>query len=192
MPVGESAVLSAHDTRTRTVRAVTDCELCYITREAVRGVCDEYIELQARLQRYVTHPKSLNQCGKDVIPDHARDGDNLLGVVGRRYMHIGQLRLTKKAIRKIGMNSRHDVRRHADGFKAAMQAEDLRNALETAAAGLRSGEAPAVSGGGSPPNGGPARRGEMGVAEGQLRAVQEALERQTGMLQQILEQQHRR
>eukprot|EP01045_Picozoa_sp_COSAG04_P048998 COSAG04_NODE_19099_length_425_cov_0.619632_1_plen_100_part_10 len=46
MPVGESAVLSAHDTRTRTVRAVTDCELCYITREAVRGVCDEYIELQ--------------------------------------------------------------------------------------------------------------------------------------------------
>ena len=60
MSVGESAVLSAHDTRTRTVRAVTDCELCYITREAVRGVCDEYIELQARLQRYVTHPKSLN------------------------------------------------------------------------------------------------------------------------------------
>ena len=107
-------------------------------------------------------------------------------------MHIGQLRLTKKAIRKIGMNSRHDVRRHADGFKAAMQAEDLRNALETAAAGLRSGEAPAVSGGGSPPNGGPARRGEVGVAEGQLRAVQEALERQTSMLQQLLEQQHRR
>ena len=108
-------------------------------------------------------------------------------------MHIGQLRLTKKAIRKIGMNSRHDVRRHADGFKAAMQAEDLRNALETAAAGLRSGEAPAGSGGGSPPNGGPLRRGEVGVAEGQLRAVQEALERQTGMLQQLLEQQqHRR
>ena len=118
----------------------------------------------------------------------------MLGVVGRRYMHIGQLRLTKKAIRKIGMNSRHEVRRHADGFKAAMQAEDLRNALETAAAGLRSGEAAAVSSGGSPPNGGPARRAEgMGVAEGQqLRAVQEALERQTGMLQQILEQQHRR
>ena len=105
-------------------------------------------------------------------------------------MHIGQLRLTQKAIRKIGMNSRHEVRRHADGFKAAMQAEDLRNALETAA-GLRSGEAPADSSGGSPPNGGPARRGELGVAEGQLRAVQEALERQTGMLQQLLEQQHR-
>ena len=185
MSVGESAVLSAHDTRTRTVRAVTDCELCYITREAVRGVCDEYIELQARLQRYGSIPNLSTTFA-------IKRRGQLVGVVGRRYMHIGQLRLTQKAIRKIGMNSRHDVRRHADGFKAAMQAEDLRNALETAAAGLRSGEAPAVSGGGSPPNGGPARRGEgMGVAEGQLRAVQEALERQTGMLQQLLEQ-HRR
>ena len=85
--------------------------------EAVRGVCDEYIELQARLQRYGSIPNLSTTFA------FKRRGQ-LVGVVGRRYMHIGQLRLTQKAIRKIGMNSRHDVRRHADGFKAAMQAED--------------------------------------------------------------------
>ena len=81
MSVGESAVLSAHDTRTRTVRAVTDCELCYITREAVRSVCDEYIELQARLQRYVPHPKPLNHnVVKMSFP--TRDGADLLVWLG--------------------------------------------------------------------------------------------------------------
>ena len=49
---GESAVLAAqggvNSKRARTVRAVTDCELCFISRSALRDVSDEYPELDAR------------------------------------------------------------------------------------------------------------------------------------------------
>ena len=58
-PVTESAVMDGTDglktgLRKRTVKAVTDCELCFMNREGFQEVCDEYLELKARLQRYAT------------------------------------------------------------------------------------------------------------------------------------------
>ena len=38
--------------RSRTITAVTACELCYLTRDAVMGVAIEYPELRARLMRF--------------------------------------------------------------------------------------------------------------------------------------------
>ena len=44
---------STKDTvRSRTITAVTNCELLYLTRDAVMGVAIEYPELRARLMRF--------------------------------------------------------------------------------------------------------------------------------------------
>ena len=47
---------TADTVRTRTVTAVTECELCYLTRQSVMNLSVEYPELRARLQRF-TRPK---------------------------------------------------------------------------------------------------------------------------------------
>ena len=44
--------------RTRTLVAVCECELCFITRAEVQSLCREYPELEARLQRF-SHPGNL-------------------------------------------------------------------------------------------------------------------------------------
>lgn len=43
--------------RSRTITAVTACELCYLTRDAVMGVAIEYPELRARLMRFARPPR---------------------------------------------------------------------------------------------------------------------------------------
>lgn len=61
---GESPVLStlsgldlasstADTMRSRTVTAVTECELCYLTRQSIMKLSLEYPELRARLRRCV-------------------------------------------------------------------------------------------------------------------------------------------
>ena len=53
---GEIPVLSQDEpeagVRTRTVKAVTECDLCYVTRAVIRELRDQYPELQARLNRF--------------------------------------------------------------------------------------------------------------------------------------------
>jgi CRP-like cAMP-binding protein len=39
--------------RSRTVTAVTECELCYLTRQSIMKLSLEYPELRARLRRCV-------------------------------------------------------------------------------------------------------------------------------------------
>jgi CRP-like cAMP-binding protein len=53
---GESAVLSdssGKEVRSRTLKAVTDSELCFLTRESLLKLRREYSELEARLKRFV-------------------------------------------------------------------------------------------------------------------------------------------
>ncbi len=53
---GEAAVLadeSGRELRRRTLKAVTDSELCYITRDDIMALRREYPELDARLKRFV-------------------------------------------------------------------------------------------------------------------------------------------
>ena len=53
---GEAAVLadeSGRELRRRTLKAVTDSELCYINREDIQALRVEYPELDARLKRFV-------------------------------------------------------------------------------------------------------------------------------------------
>ena len=54
---GEAPVMAPrHDTamllRTRTVTAVANSELCYLTRDAMAEVCADYPELKARIYRF--------------------------------------------------------------------------------------------------------------------------------------------
>merc|ERR1712195_103975 len=54
---GETPVLAAAEEpgiqiRMRTVRAVTDIELIYLTRDSVQHVCTQYPELRARMTRF--------------------------------------------------------------------------------------------------------------------------------------------
>ena len=54
---GEAPVLAAKNEgsmqlRMRTVLAVTQTELCWITRDDVLSVCEDYPELQARIVRF--------------------------------------------------------------------------------------------------------------------------------------------
>ena len=53
---GEAAVLadeSGRELRRRTLKAVTDSELCYLEREDILSLRQEYPELDARLKRFV-------------------------------------------------------------------------------------------------------------------------------------------
>ena len=43
--------------RSRTITAVTACELCYLTRDAVMGVAIQYPEFRARLMRFARPPR---------------------------------------------------------------------------------------------------------------------------------------
>ena len=54
---GEAPVLAPrHDTslllRTRTVTSVTRSELCYLTRDAIAELCNDFPELRARIDRF--------------------------------------------------------------------------------------------------------------------------------------------
>jgi CRP-like cAMP-binding protein len=70
---GEAPVLAARDDtsmqlRMRTVRAVANSELCFLTRNAVYELCDEYPELKARLLRFrnassIINDKTLQRIG---------------------------------------------------------------------------------------------------------------------------------
>ena len=56
---GEAPVLGINgelglEVRTRTVRAVTDIECVYITRDDVQSLCEQYQELKARMRRFST------------------------------------------------------------------------------------------------------------------------------------------
>ena len=62
---GEAAVVrDPHDgsatLRTRTVRAVTDTELCYLRKEDVHELYDIYPELDARMKRFAAACRALN------------------------------------------------------------------------------------------------------------------------------------
>lgn len=62
---GEAPVLAPrHDTslllRSRTVTAVTDSELCYLTRDAIAELCVDFPELRARINRFQTSGAVLN------------------------------------------------------------------------------------------------------------------------------------
>ena len=46
--------------RRRTVQAVTETELCYISRESVTEICVDYPELRARLHRFSNAAKPMN------------------------------------------------------------------------------------------------------------------------------------
>lgn len=63
---GEAPVLGSRgeiglELRTRTVRAVSDVELCYITRDDVHQLSDQYAELKARMSRFSTGGKTLTK-----------------------------------------------------------------------------------------------------------------------------------
>ena len=62
---GEAPVLGDPDDhdmqlRKRTVRAVTASELCFLTRDAVRDLCDDYAELKARVARFRNSSRVMN------------------------------------------------------------------------------------------------------------------------------------
>ena len=61
---GEAPVLgmgeSGTEIRRRTVRAVTETELCFLSRGAVSELCDDYPELEARLKRFTQSGMGLN------------------------------------------------------------------------------------------------------------------------------------
>ena len=47
--------------RMRTVRAVTNSELCFITKDAMHEICDDYPELRARIQRFRNSATIINE-----------------------------------------------------------------------------------------------------------------------------------
>eukprot|EP01043_Picozoa_sp_COSAG02_P010048 COSAG02_NODE_347_length_24085_cov_23.240724_12_plen_981_part_00 len=61
---GESPILgfgeAGTETRRRTVMAVTETELCYVTRDSIEEICNEYSELRARLARFANAAKPMN------------------------------------------------------------------------------------------------------------------------------------
>lgn len=61
---GEAPILgfgeAGSEMRRRTVKAVTETELCYITRDSIADVCGDYPELQARLERFANAAKPMN------------------------------------------------------------------------------------------------------------------------------------
>ena len=61
---GEAPVLgmgeSGTEIRRRTVRAVTETELCFLSRGAVSELCEDYPELEARLKRFTQSGMGLN------------------------------------------------------------------------------------------------------------------------------------
>ena len=76
---GESAILdsSGSDIRTRTVVAVSDCELCFITRDDIQMIGSMYPELEARLRRFKTigkrrlNTKGLKQVDREALKEYA-------------------------------------------------------------------------------------------------------------------------
>ena len=62
---GEAPLLGRKDTslelRMRTVTAVRDGELCYLTRDAVAGLYQSYPELQARMVRFASSGRVLDE-----------------------------------------------------------------------------------------------------------------------------------
>eukprot|EP01043_Picozoa_sp_COSAG02_P010774 COSAG02_NODE_386_length_23297_cov_32.396457_6_plen_1111_part_00 len=68
---GEVPMLSNYaagsEVRTRTVQAVTESSLCYITREAVRQLRDIYPELDARLRRFAMVGGQLSTKQKETL-----------------------------------------------------------------------------------------------------------------------------
>eukprot|EP01043_Picozoa_sp_COSAG02_P010971 COSAG02_NODE_397_length_23124_cov_439.255635_13_plen_965_part_00 len=61
---GESPILgfgeAGTETRRRTVKAVTETELCYVTRDSIEEICQDYPELRARLLRFANAAKPMN------------------------------------------------------------------------------------------------------------------------------------
>ena len=61
---GESPILgfgeAGTETRRRTVKAVTETELCYVTRDSIVEICEAYSELRARLSRFSNAAKPMN------------------------------------------------------------------------------------------------------------------------------------
>ena len=60
---GEVPILSdasGSEIRDRTVRAVTDCEFCYLTRDSVRKLERRYPELSVRLKRFARIGEKVN------------------------------------------------------------------------------------------------------------------------------------
>ena len=61
---GESPILgfgeAGTETRRRTVKAVTETELCYVTRDSIVEICEAYPELRARLSRFSNAAKPMN------------------------------------------------------------------------------------------------------------------------------------
>ena len=74
---GEAPVLGRTQThlelRMRTVTAVQNCELCFLTREDIHGLYDVYPELKARMARFASTGRVLNEKELSAIDLNPRD-----------------------------------------------------------------------------------------------------------------------
>ena len=105
---GENPVLAdgeGTEIRSRTVTAVTECKLCYLFKEDLAGLMQEYPAFAFRVQREHQQPSQLSRCSPPHLLLLGRAGFRKLGMdhnKGVRLARLGSKSLTPTEVKKIG------------------------------------------------------------------------------------------